>query len=89
MILLSALLYALSLKMFINAGGLFPGGFSGLSVLATRLISKTFQIEIPFAVFYIALNIIPAFLVSNQIGKRFTIYSTLRQDDQTVRRRRL
>jgi uncharacterized membrane-anchored protein YitT (DUF2179 family) len=77
MILLSALLYALSLKMFINAGGLFPGGFSGLSVLATRLISKTFQIEIPFAVFYIALNIIPTFLVFNYVGKRFTIFSVI------------
>lgn len=77
MILISALLYALSLKMFINAGGLFPGGFSGLSVLATRLISKYLSIEIPFAVFYIALNIVPTILVFKYVGKRFTIFSVI------------
>ena len=77
MVTLSALLYALSLKMFIQAGGLFPGGFSGISVLTTRLLSKYAQIEVPFALFYISLNIIPTILVFKYVGKRFTVFSVI------------
>lgn len=77
MISLSALLYALSLKMFISAGGLYPGGFSGISVLTTRLLSKYAHIEVPFALFYVALNIVPTILVYKYVGKRFTLYSVI------------
>jgi uncharacterized membrane-anchored protein YitT (DUF2179 family) len=76
-IILSALFYSLSIKMFIQAGGLFPGGFSGISVLATRLLSKYASIEIPFALIYISLNIIPTILVYKYVGKRFTIFSVI------------
>jgi len=76
-IFLSALFYSLSIKMFIQAGGLFPGGFSGISVLSTRLLSKYASIEIPFALIYISLNIIPTFLVYKYVGKRFTIFSVI------------
>lgn len=76
-VLLSAVLYALSLKMFIQAGGLFPGGFSGISVLSTRLIFKYTGISIPFALFYISLNIVPTILVFKYVGKRFTIFSVI------------
>lgn len=77
MVAVSAFLYALSLKMFIQAGGLYPGGFSGISVLTTRLLSKYAQVEIPFAVFYIALNIVPTVLVFKYVGKRFTVFSVI------------
>jgi len=77
MVIISAILYALSLKMFISAGGLYPGGFSGISVLTTRLLSKYAGIDIPFAVFYIGLNIIPTILVYKYVGKRFTIFSVI------------
>ncbi len=76
-VIVSALLYALSLKMFIQAGGLYPGGFSGISVLSTRLIFKYTGINVPFALFYISLNIIPTFLVFKYVGKRFTIFSVI------------
>jgi uncharacterized membrane-anchored protein YitT (DUF2179 family) len=76
-VILSALLYALSLKMFIQAGGLYPGGFSGISVLSTRLIFKYTGISVPFALFYISLNIVPTILVFKYVGKRFTIFSVV------------
>jgi len=76
-IFLSALFYSLSIKMFIQAGGLFPGGFSGISVLSTRLLSKYASIELPFALIYISLNIIPTILVYKYVGKRFTIFSVI------------
>ena len=63
--------------MFIQAGGLYPGGFSGISVLSTRLIFKYTGINVPFALFYISLNIIPTFLVFKYVGKRFTIFSVI------------
>lgn len=77
MVTLSAILYALSLKMFVSAGGLYPGGFSGISVLANRILEKTWGIQIPFAVFYVLLNAGPTFLVFKYVGKRFTLFSVI------------
>jgi len=76
-VILSAFFYSLSIKMFIQAGGLFPGGFSGISVLSTRLLSKYAGIDIPFALIYVSLNIIPTILVYKLVGKRFTIFSVI------------
>jgi len=76
-VILSAFFYALSIKMFIEAGGLFPGGFSGISILTIRLLSTYFSINIPFAVIYIALNIVPTILVFKVVGQRFAIFSVI------------
>ena len=77
MIIASALISALSLKVFISAGGLFPGGFSGLAVLLSRLIFRETGIDIPFGLLYVAFNIVPTILVYNFVGKWFTRYSVL------------
>ncbi len=77
MIVISALISALSLKVFISAGGLFPGGFSGLAVLLSRLILREYGIDIPFGVLYVSFNIIPTILVYKFVGKWFTRYSVL------------
>ena len=66
---------AFNLKSFVNTGGLFPGGFSGLSLLIQQIFSSFFNISIPFSALYIPLNLIPAYIGFRYIGKRFTIYS--------------
>lgn len=66
---------AFNLKSFVNTGGLFPGGFSGLSLLIQQIFSSFFNISIPFSALYIPLNLIPAYIGFRYIGKRFTVYS--------------
>lgn len=77
LIILSAFLMSFSLKVFIEAGGLFPGGFTGITIIVSRLVSREFGIAIPFGLLYITLNIFPTILVYKHVGKWFTRYSIL------------
>ena len=72
---LAAAIIAFNLKSFVNTGGLFPGGFSGLSLLIQQIFSKFLHISVPFSALYIPLNLIPAYIGFKYIGKKFTIYS--------------
>ena len=72
---LASAIMAFNLKSFINTGGLFPGGFSGLTVLIQQIFDKFFSINIPYSALYLPLNLIPAYIGFRFIGKRFTIYS--------------
>ena len=77
MVVLASFLYALALTTFVNASGLFPGGFSGLSLLIVRIFEKFFKIKLSFGLIYILFNIGPTILVYKYIGKRFTLFSIL------------
>lgn len=77
LVTLSALLGAMSIKIFIENGNLFPGGFAGISVLIQRLTLRYFDITIPFGVLYLLLNVYPTILVYHFVGKWFTRYSVL------------
>lgn len=76
-IILSALIYSFSLKVFVQAGQLFPGGFSGISLLITRSLKTYANISIPFSLVYLLLNAGPTLLVYKYVGKRFTIFSVM------------
>ena len=54
----ASILYAWNLRCFAKTAGLFPGGFSGLSLLLQEIIIKFLHITIPFSIFNIALNLI-------------------------------
>jgi uncharacterized membrane-anchored protein YitT (DUF2179 family) len=56
---------------------LFPGGFSGVSLLIQRLVLKFLGLEIPFTVLYFLFNAFPVFISFKFIGKKFTLYSLL------------
>ncbi len=73
----SALLMSFSLKVFIEAGELFPGGFTGITVITQRLALRYFEVNIPFGLLYLILNIYPTILVYRYVGKWFTRYSIL------------
>lgn len=77
LIVTSALLMSFSLKVFIEAGSLFPGGFTGMTVIIQRLAKQYFNFTIPFGPLYILLNTYPTILVYKYIGKWFTRYSML------------
>ena len=72
---LGAAIYAFNLRSFVNTGGLFPGGFAGITLLIQRIGSQFFHVAIPYSLVYLPLNIVPAYIGFRFIGKRFTIFS--------------
>lgn len=76
-VLLSAFVYSIALKVFVNAGDLFPAGFSGIAQLLVRIFSTYLHIDIPFSLIYLLLNVGPTILVFRHVGKRFTVLSML------------
>ena len=73
----ASLILALNFKSFVQAGDLFPGGFTGLTRLIQRYAAAVFGVELPFAPLNLLFNAIPAAISFKLIGKRFTAYSCL------------
>ncbi len=76
-VLAAAFLMALNLRSFVRAGGLFPGGVTGLSVLIQRVFALYWNISLPYSLINLILNSIPVYIGFRFIGKRFTLYSVL------------
>lgn len=76
-VVLGAFVVALNLNSLVNAGNLFPGGFTGISLLIQQILETFFSISIPFGSINIILNIIPALISYKYVGKIFTIYSVI------------
>lgn len=74
-VVLGSLLLALNIQSFVGTGGLFPGGFTGLTVLIQRSFLKFGGIEIPYSLVNFALNAFPAYIGYKTVGKKFTMYS--------------
>lgn len=77
MIILGASLMAFNIKTFIYAGGLLPGGFTGLSLLTQEIFLRFLHIRIPFSAVYYTLNVVPAAVCFRFVGKKFTLFSVL------------
>ena len=76
-VLAASLLLALNLKSFVQAGDLFPGGFTGLTRLIQRCALEFLGVTLPFAPINLMFNAVPAFVSYKLVGKRFTFYSCL------------
>jgi uncharacterized membrane-anchored protein YitT (DUF2179 family) len=72
-----SLIMAFNLNTFVHAGGLIPGGFTGVALLVKEIFLRFFHIEAPFSILLYALNAIPAIISFHFIGKKFTLYSCL------------
>lgn len=77
LIVLASVVMAANIKSFVDAGGLFPGGFNGLTLLIQRSAQQFGGITLPFTAINLVLNAIPAVISFRLIGKRFTLYSCL------------
>jgi uncharacterized membrane-anchored protein YitT (DUF2179 family) len=77
LILAGALLMAFDLNTFVPAGGLVPGGFTGLALLIKECALRFGGVTVPFSLILFILNAVPAALSFKYIGKWFTIYSAL------------
>lgn len=73
----AAFIMALNTKTFVNTGGLYPGGITGLTILLQRIFRMTLNITVPFSFINIILNLGPAYIGFRYIGKHFTAYSCI------------
>lgn len=76
-VMISSILFAININTFVNAGGLFPGGFTGLTVMIQRGFEQFAGVEVPYTVVNFTLNAIPAYIGFRMVGKKFTYYSIL------------
>jgi uncharacterized membrane-anchored protein YitT (DUF2179 family) len=76
-VLIGAVLMSFNINTFVHAGGLIPGGFTGLTLLIQEIALRYGNIRLPFSFINYALNALPAIICFRYIGKRFTLYSCL------------
>lgn len=74
---LASLIISCNICIFVNAGGLFPGGATGITVLIQRIFLVYFGLHVPYTVISICANAFPVYLGFRYIGKKFTLYSLL------------
>lgn len=70
---IAAVIFAVNLKTFIRAGGLFPGGLSGLTLLILNIFETYLGITLPYSVVNLVLNAFPVIIGLKFIGKKFTL----------------
>ena len=74
-VLLAAFLMAVNINSFVNAGGLYPGGATGIAIIIQRIALKYWGISIPYTPVTVLLNAIPVYIGFKYIGKKFTLFS--------------
>ncbi|WP_317854316.1 YitT family protein [Chakrabartyella piscis] len=77
LVVVASFMIALNIKSFVGAGGLIPGGFTGITLLIQEIGATFFDVAIPFSPINLALNAGPVFVCYKLIGKKFTIYSCI------------
>ena len=77
LIVAGATLYALGIVGFARPAGLFPGGFTGLSLLIQQICQRYLGFTPPYSLFSLSLNFIAAAVCFRYIGKRFALFSML------------
>ena len=82
---IAAVLFAVNIKTFVKAGGLYPGGFNGLTLLIQGIFQEFAGMEIPYTLINVILNAIPVFIGLKFIGVKFTMSSCV---DRKYKQRR-
>ena len=77
LIVLGSVIMAINLRTFVHAGGILPGGFTGLTLLIQEICLRYFDFHVPFSIVYYVLNLGPAIICFIYVGKKFTAYSLL------------
>ncbi len=77
LILLGSFIMAANIKILVRQGNLFPGGFSGLTVLIQRTLLEFANIDVPYSLLNYTLNLFPVFIGFKMIGKKFTTLSCI------------
>ena len=77
LVVLGSVLYAFNVNTFVTAAGMYPAGFSGLSLLLQGIFERFLGLQVPFSVFNLLLNAVPVVISFRFIGKKFTLLSCL------------
>ncbi len=77
LLVFASILLAFTINIFVRSTELFPGGFTGLTLLIQEIFIRYLGISLPYSLIIILLNVIPACICFFSIGKRFTILSCL------------
>jgi len=77
LVTVAGVLMAFNLKTFVHAGGILPGGFTGLTLLLQEICLRYGKFNLPFSLTYYIFNAVPAAVCFKFVGKKFTLYSLL------------
>ena len=75
MIAFAALVSAFNIRSFVGSAGLFPGGFSGLTLLLQSIFETYLGVSLPYTLVNLLLNAVPAAVSFRLIGRKFTLLS--------------
>ncbi|MGM8214694.1 YitT family protein [Bacillaceae bacterium W0354] len=76
-VVIGALLSAISLNFFLIEANVYASGFTGIAQLTSSVLSDFFNVQIGMGIILFLLNIPVAILGWFRVGKTFTIYSAL------------
>lgn len=74
---LAAVIFAVNIKTFVRAAGLYPGGFNGLTLLIQTCFQEFMGLSVPYTLINIPLNVIPIIIGFKFVGRKFTLSSCL------------
>lgn len=75
--IISAIIQAIAYVSFVEIGGFYPGGISGIIRLGIDISNSFFNIYLNYSLLYFLFNLVIAIFVFKHIGKKFTIFSLL------------
>ena len=79
-LVVASFLMALNYRTFVEWGGLYPAGATGLSMLLQRIAQRCVDMAgidwtVPFSLMNLTLNAVPVWIGFAYIGRRFTLWS--------------
>ena len=77
LVIMSALIYSIAIRVFVDSANLIPAGFIGLSLIVVKIVELFTHITIPYMLLYFIFQCGLTILVFRIIGKRFALLSIL------------
>lgn len=77
LVTVSAVAMAFNINTFVNAVGLYPGGFNGIALLVQRAGASFWHVSLAFSLVSYPLNILALIVSFRDLGKRFIVYTCL------------
>lgn len=77
LVTLSAVCMAFNINTFVDAVGLYPGGFNGIALLVQRVGASFWNVNLAFSLISYPLNILALIMSFRSLGKRFIVYTCL------------
>ena len=73
----ASVVFAINIKSFVRAGGILPGGATGLTLLIQEIADRFVGIKVPYTPINVAINLVPVYIGFKFIGKKFTSLSCI------------